>query len=51
MIFYSAYIYGVYIYGVNFIVKFRWEKDFLRGIPWNPPWAPTAVKVPWSFMC
>ena len=21
---------------------------FLRGVPWNPPWAPTGVKVPWS---
>ena len=20
----------------------------LRGVPWNPPWAPTGVKVPWS---
>ena len=20
---------------------------FLRGVPWNPPWASTGVKVPW----
>ena len=24
---------------------------FLRGVPWNPPWAPTGVKVPWSLKC
>ena len=21
---------------------------FSEGVPWNPPWAPTGVKVPWS---
>ena len=27
------------------------EKWFSRGVPWNPPWAPTGVKVPWSLKC
>ena len=40
--------YSRYIYGANFIAKFRSESGFLRGVPWNPPWAPTGVKVPWS---
>ena len=39
---------SAYIYGANFIAQFRWESGFLRGIPWNPPWTPTGVKVPWS---
>ena len=43
--------YCPYIYGANFIAKFRWESGFLRGVPWNPPWAPTGVKVPWSLKC
>ena len=21
------------------------------GVPWNPPWALTGVKVPWSLKC
>ena len=21
---------------------------FSGAVPWNPPWAPTGVKVPWS---
>ena len=40
-----------YMYGANFIAKFRWESGFLRGVPWNPPWAPTGAKVPWSLKC
>ena len=43
--------YDQYIYGANFIAKFRWENGFLRGVPWNPPWALTGVKVPWSLKC
>ena len=39
---------SVYIYGANFIAKFRW---FSKGVPWNPPWALTGVKVPWSLKC
>ena len=29
-----------------------WKVVFLRGVPWNPPWAPTGVKVglPWSLI-
>ena len=46
VIFYSPYIYGAY-----FIAKFRWESGFLKGVPWNPPWGPTGVKVPWSLKC
>ena len=41
--------YSPYMYGANFIAKFWWEIGFLKGgVPWNPPWAPTGVKVPWS---
>ena len=40
--------YSLYIHGVNFIAKFRWESGFLKGGSMEPPWAPTAVKVPWS---
>ena len=40
MVFDSAYI-G--FYGANFIAKFRWESVF--WCQWNPPWAPTGVKV------
>ena len=43
--------YDLYIYGANFIAKFLWESFFLRGVPWNPPWALTGVKVPWSLKC
>ena len=43
--------YDPYIYGANFIAKFRWKSGFLRGVPWNPPWALTGVKVPWSLKC
>ena len=43
--------YSPYIYGANFIRKFRWESGFLRGVPWNLPWARTGVKVPWSLKC
>ena len=39
---------SAYLYGANFIAKFLWESGFLRGVPWNPPWVPTEVKVPWS---
>ena len=39
-----------YIYGVNFIAKFRCQSGFLRGVPWNPPWTPTGVKVHWSLL-
>ena len=24
---------------------------FSGGVPWNPPWALTGVKVPWSLKC
>ena len=24
---------------------------FSGGVPWNPPWAPTGEKVPWSLKC
>ena len=44
-------VYSVYIYGVNFIAKFRWESGFLRLSPWDPPWALTGLKVPWSLKC
>ena len=26
-----------YIYGANFITKFRWESDFLKGCSMEPP--------------
>ena len=26
-------------------------KVIFLGAPWNPPWAPTRVKVPWSRKC
>ena len=26
-------------------------KVVFSGGPWNPPWAPTGVKVPWSLKC
>ena len=42
---------SLYMYGANFIAKFRWKSGFLKGVPWNPPWAPTGVKVPWSLKC
>ena len=44
-------VYDPYIYGANLIAKFLWKSGFLRGVPWNPPWAPTGVKVPWSLKC
>ena len=34
----------VYIYGVKVITKFRWESGFLKGVPWNPPYAITEVQ-------
>ena len=33
------------------MVQISLEKCFLRGVPWNPPWVPTGVKVPWSLKC
>ena len=35
---------SVYIYGVKIIKKFRWESGFLKGGPWNPPYALTEVR-------
>ena len=32
---------SVYTYGVKVIIKIRWESGFLRGVPWNPPYALT----------
>ena len=26
-------------------------KVVFSGGPWNPPWAQTGVKVPWSLKC
>ena len=44
-------LYSPYVHGANFIAKFWWESGFLREVPWNPPWAQTGVKVPWSLKC
>ena len=40
MIFHNAYIYGA-----NSITKFAGKVVFYG---WDPPWAPTGVKEPWS---
>ena len=39
---------SVYIYGVKIIKKFWWESGFLKGVPWNPPYALTEV---WGTLC
>ena len=28
---------SVFTYGAKMIKKFRWERGFLSGVPWNPP--------------
>ena len=35
---------SVYTYGVKIFQKFRWESGFLKGVPWNPPYALTEVR-------
>ena len=35
----------------KFHCKFPVGKWFSQGVPWNPPWAPTGVKVSWSLKC
>ena len=45
--FYSPYIYH-FVYGANSLQNYGGKVVFLRGVPWNPPWAPMGVKVSWS---
>ena len=42
---------SVYTYGVKIVKKFRWENGFLWGVPWNPHYALTEVRVPYAVKC
>ena len=35
---------SVYMYGVKIYKESRLEIGFLRGVPWNPPYALTEVQ-------
>ena len=48
---YEICFFIAHTYMVQMSLQNSGGKWFFRGVPWNPPWAPMGVKVPWSFKC